>query len=214
MAPSHFNSGTWLKDVGHSSLLTAQMVCGLTSHTPIGHYRKCFRVENQDESCTHCERGPAETFWHVLFKCLKHLTWPPDMPNFTETTSYWEYFGKFIIDNPTVYVFVDSPAYSQTMDYRTRTVAHWAKGAPASMRTRKAKLRVHKSSLGDRALPPRSVPICLELFKRGIHGHFSHCLATLTIMHVNISVIHRSINLCSKDNSSKFGVFFMPIRNK
>jgi len=40
MAPLHLNGGTWLKDVGHSSSLTAQMVCGLTSHAPIGHYRK------------------------------------------------------------------------------------------------------------------------------------------------------------------------------
>jgi len=38
--PSHLNSGTWLKDVDHFMSLTAQMVHGLTSHTPIGHYRK------------------------------------------------------------------------------------------------------------------------------------------------------------------------------
>ena len=44
MALSHLNSGTWLKNVGHSALLTAQMVRGLTSHTPIGHYRKRFKV--------------------------------------------------------------------------------------------------------------------------------------------------------------------------
>jgi len=112
-----------------------QIVHGLTSHAPIGHYRKCFKVENQDELCPHCEGGSAETFRHVLFKCLKHPTWPPDMPNFTEATSYWKHFGKFIVDNPTAYVFVDSPAYSQTIDYRTRTVMRWDKGAPASTHT-------------------------------------------------------------------------------
>ena len=88
MAPSHLNGGTWLKDIGHFLSLTAQMVCGLTSYTPIGHYRKCFKVENQNELCPHCEGGPAETFRHVLFKCLKHPTRPPDMPNFTKATSY------------------------------------------------------------------------------------------------------------------------------
>jgi len=61
MAPSHLNGGTWLKDVGHSSSLTAQMVRGLTSHAPIGHYRKRFKVGNQDKLCPHCE-GPPETF--------------------------------------------------------------------------------------------------------------------------------------------------------
>ena len=125
------------------------------------------------------------------------------MRNFTEATSYWEHFGKFIMNNPTAYVFVDSPAYSRTMDYRTRTVTCWAKGVPASMHTQKAKSQAHKSSLGDRALHPRSVPIGHELFKRGIHGHFSHCLAALTTMHANISVIYRSINSSSKGNSSK-----------
>jgi len=190
------------------------MVCGLTSHAPIGHYRKCFKVGNQDESCPYCEGGPAETFWHVLFKCLKHPTWPSDMPNFTEATPYWKHFGKFIMDNSTVYTFVDSPAYSQTMDYRTRTVACWAKGAPTSMHTRKTKLQACKSSLEDRALPLRSVSIGHELFESGIHGCFSHHLAMLTIAHVNVSVIHRSINPHLKGNSSKLGVFFMPIRDK
>lgn len=38
MDPSHIKGGTWLKDIGNSSSLTAQMVRGLTSHAPIGHY--------------------------------------------------------------------------------------------------------------------------------------------------------------------------------
>jgi len=74
MAPSHLNGGTWLKDVEHFSLLTAQMMHGLTNHAPIGHYRKHFKVRNQNESCPHCEGGPVETFQHVLFKCLRHPT--------------------------------------------------------------------------------------------------------------------------------------------
>ena len=190
------------------------MVCGLTSHAPIGHYRKRFKVGNQDKSCPHCEGGPSETFRHVLFKCLKHPTQPPDMPNFTEATPYWEHFGKFIMNNPTVYAFVDSPAYSQTVDHRTRTVARWAKGAPTSMHTWKAKSRARKSPLGDRMLSPRSVPIGHKLFERGLHGRFSHCMAVLTTAHVNVSVIHRPTNPHSRGNSSKFGVFFMPIRDQ
>ena len=62
MAPSHLNGGTWLKYVGHSLSLTAQMVRGLTSHAPIGHYRRRFKVGNQNELCPHCEGGPIETF--------------------------------------------------------------------------------------------------------------------------------------------------------
>jgi len=184
MAPSHLNGGTWLKGMGHSSLITAQMVHGLTSHAPFGHYRKWFKAGNQNELCPHCEGGPVETFRHILFKCLSHPTWPPDMPNFTETTPYWEHFGKFIMDNLMAYVFVDGSAYSQTMDYRTRTVACWAKGAPTSMHFWKAKSQAHKSSLGARVLLPRSVPIGHELFERGIHGCFSHHLAALMTMHV------------------------------
>jgi len=136
------------------------------------------------------------------------------MPNSTEATPYWEHFGKFIMDNPTAYAFVDSPAYSQTMDHRTRMVARWAKGAPTSTRTRKAKSQARKSPLGNRALPPRSVPIGHKLFERGLRGRFSHRVAALTTAHVNVSVIHRPTNLCSRGNSSKFGVFFMPIRDQ
>ena len=60
----------------------------------------------------------------------------------------------------------------------------------------------------------RCLPDRHKLFKRGIHGCFSHCLATLTTVHVNVPVIHRSINPHSKGNSSKFEVFSMPIRDK
>jgi hypothetical protein len=125
MLPLHLNGGTWLKDVGHSTSLTAQMVHGLTSHTPIGHYRKRFKVGNQDKLCPYCEGGPPETFQHVLFKCLRHPTRPPDMPNFSEATPYWDDFGKFIMDDPTTYAFVDGPAYSQTTDGSIRRVVHW-----------------------------------------------------------------------------------------
>jgi len=214
MTSLHLNGGTWLKDIGHSSLLTAQMVHSLTSHARIGHYRKWFKVGNQDKSCPYCEGESIETFQHVLFKCLKHPTWPSDMPNFTEATFYWKHFGKFIINNFTVYAFVNSLAYSQTMDYRTRLVMCWAKSAPASTHTWKAKSQACKSLLEDRVLPPRSVPTGHKLFKRGIHGGFSYHLAALTTAHINVSVIYRSINPCSKGNSSKFGVFFMPIRDK
>jgi len=136
------------------------------------------------------------------------------MPNFTEATPCWEHFCKFIMDNPTAYAFVDSPAYSQTVDHRTRTVTRWAKGAPTSTRTQKAKSRARKSPLGDRVLPPRSVSIGHELFERGLCGRFSHHVATLTTTHVNVSVIHRPSNPRSRGNSSKFGVFFMPIRDQ
>ena len=62
MIPLHLNSGTWPKDVGHSLLLTVQIVHSLISHAPIEHYRKQFKVGNQDESCPYREGGAAETF--------------------------------------------------------------------------------------------------------------------------------------------------------
>jgi len=60
--PLHLNRGTWLKDTGHSSSLTSQMVHGLTSHTPIGHYRHRFNIGDKRGEYPHCNRGPAETF--------------------------------------------------------------------------------------------------------------------------------------------------------
>ena len=76
MAPSHLKGGTWLKDTGHSVSLTAQMVRGLTSHAPIGQYRHRFK------------------FQHVVFKCERHPTRPPDMPNFSVQPPFWEFFWK------------------------------------------------------------------------------------------------------------------------
>ena len=210
MALSHLNGGTWLKDVGHSASLTAQMSRGLTSHAPIGHYRKRFKVGNQDESCPHCEGGPSETFWHVLFKCLKHPTRPPDMPNFTEATPYWEHFGKFIMDNPTAYPFVDSPAYCQTVTDSTRRVGRWAKATPASVHNRRAKSQAHLP--GGREVPPRTIPIGHVLFKRGVHGRISHRLEALTSTHVNVFVIHKAINPSMRGNTHKTGLMFVLVR--
>jgi len=190
------------------------MVRGLTSHAPIGHYRKRFKVGDQNESCPHCEGGPPETFQHVLFKCLKHPTRHPDMPRFTEATPYWDHFGKFIMNNPTAFAFVDGPAYSQTMVDRTRTVARWAKGAPASTRTRMAKSRARKGSLGGRALPPRSIPIGHVLFEKGLCGQISHRSEALTSAHINVFLFHKPINPSARGNNMrKLGLMFAPVRD-
>jgi len=212
MAPSHLNGGIWLKDVGHSASLTAQLVCGLTSHAPIEHYRKWFKVGNQDELCPHCEGGPLETFWYVLFKCLKHPTQPPDMPNFTKATPYWEHFGKFIMDNPTAYAFVDSPAYCQTVMDSTRRVGRWAKATSANVYNWRVKSRA--CPLGGRKVPPRTIPIGHVLFERGVHGQISHCLEALISAHVNIFVIYKGINPSARGNTCKTGLMFMPVRDQ
>jgi len=210
--PSHLNGGTWLKDVGHSSSLTAQMVRGLTSHAPIGHYRHRLNIGDKIEACPHCEGGPPETFQHVLYRCLKHPTRPPDAPRFSEMSPLWDDFGKFIMDNPTAFAFKDSPIYSQTVDDSTRKVACWAKVAPASTRTRKAKSRVRPS--GGRALPPRTVPTSYTLHESGLYGRISHRSAALTTAHVNVYVFHKATNPRARgDNSRKTGLMFVPIRD-
>jgi len=202
----------WLKDVGHSSSLTAQMVRGLTSHAPIGHYRHCFNIGDKIEACPHCEGGPPETFHHVLYRCLKHHTRPPDAPRFSELSPLWDDFGKFTMDNPTAFAFKDSPTYSQTVDDSTRKVTRWAKVAPASTCTRKAKLQVRPS--GGRALPPRTVSIGHELFEREVREQISHHSEALTSAHVNVFVFHKPINPCTRDNNTrKTGLMFMPIRD-
>jgi len=109
--PFHLNEGMWLKDVGHSSSLTAQMVCGLTSHTPIGHYRHHFNIGDKIEACPHCEGGSTETFHHILYRRLKHPTRPPDASHFSEMSPLWDDFGKFIMDNPIAFAFKDSSTY-------------------------------------------------------------------------------------------------------
>jgi len=202
----------WLKDVGHSSFLTAQMVRGPTSHALIGHYRHRFNIGDKIEACLHCEGGPPETFHHILYRCLKHPTRPPDASRFSELSPLWDDFGKFTMDNPTAFAFKDSPAYSQTVDDSTRKVARWAKVAPTSTHTQKAKLQVRPS--GGRALPPRTVPIGHELFKRGVRGQISHCSEALTSAHVNVFVFHKPINPHARNNNTcKTGPMFVPIRD-
>ena len=61
MAPSHLKGGTWLKDTGHSVSLTAQIVCALTSHVPIGQDRHCFNIGDKVEECI-CDGTSPELF--------------------------------------------------------------------------------------------------------------------------------------------------------
>ena len=212
--PSHLNGGTWLKYVGHSSSLTAQMIRGLTSHAPIRHYRHCFNIGDKIEACPHCEGGPPETFHHVLYRCLKHPTRPPDALRFSELSPLWDDFGKFIMDNPMAFAFKDSPAYSQTVDDSTQKVVHWAKVAPASTRTRKAKLRARKGLSGGRALPPGTISIGHALHESGVYGRISHRLAALMTAHTNVFVFHRAINPCARGNNPcTTGLMFVPVRD-
>jgi len=212
--PSHLNGGTWLKDTGHSLSLTSQMACGLTSHAPIGHYRHRFNVGNKCEEYPHCEGGPPETFHHVLYKCLKHPTRPPDMPTYSEETPYWDFFGEFIMDNPGAYAFMDSHYHSQTVANSTRRVGCWAKGAPAKARSRRTKAGDGNISAPGRALPRGTVPIGHILHESGIYGRISHWLAVLMTAHINVFVLHKSTNPRVRSNSRKFGTFFQPIRDQ
>ena len=124
MMPSHFNEGTWLKEVGHSISLTAQMVRGLTSHAPIGQYRHRFRVGDQLEHCKHCSTPSqlvVEDFPHIYYSC-RHYTRPPDLIP-AKVSPLWDQFGPFILKNPQAFAFEDFNL-STTTDV-TRTVPRW-----------------------------------------------------------------------------------------
>jgi hypothetical protein len=210
MRPSHLKGGTWLKDTGHSSTLTAQMARGLTSHAPIGAYRHRFNIGDKNEACPHCEEGPPETFHHVLYRCLKHPTRPPDAPRFSEDTPYWDFFGEFIMENPGAYAFTDRPEYSLTVADGTRRAGRWAKDAPTSGQSRRAKSRGGNTSLPGRALPGRTIPIGHTLFRKGVYGKISHRSFALTGPHANAVVFHKAINPARGVMQRKrdFGIMF------
>jgi len=132
------------------------------------------------------------------------------MPNFTKATLYWEHFGKFIMDNPTAYAFVDSPAYCQTVTDSIRRVVCWAKATPASIHNQRAKSQARPSE--GRKVPLRTISIGHILFERGVHRQISHHLEALTSAHVNIFVIHKAINPSARGNTCKTGLMFAPIR--
>jgi len=134
------------------------------------------------------------------------------MPNFAEATPYWEHFGKFIMDNPTAYAFVDSPAYCQTVMDSTQRVGCWAKATPANVYNRRAKSWAHP--LGGMEVPPRTIPIGHVLFERGVHGRISHRLEAFISAHVNVFVIHKAINPSVRSNTRKTGLMFAPIRDQ
>ena len=131
MKPSHLNGGTWLKSTGHSLSFTAQMVRGLTAHAPIGHYRHCFKVGDQVEACT-CDSRTPETNCHVFYTCKKHPIRPPDMPTSSIDSPFWDFFGKFIMDNPCAYAFKEDPEITKTPDVSTWQRGRWAKDPPST----------------------------------------------------------------------------------
>ena len=45
LKPTYANGGTWLKDMGASPSLTAQMSRCILNHAPIGVYCQCFSFE-------------------------------------------------------------------------------------------------------------------------------------------------------------------------
>jgi len=178
------------------------------------HYRHRFNIGDKTKACPHCERGPSETFHHVLYRCLKHPTRPPDAPKFSELSPLWDDFGKFIMDNPTAFAFKDSPAYSQTVADSTRTVGRWAKDAPTTTRSRRGKPRVRNNSGRGRAITPGAVPIGHILHESGLYGQNSHRSAALMTTHVNIYVFHKATNPHVRGNNScKIGLMFVPIRD-
>jgi hypothetical protein len=66
LAPTHINSGPWMRKVGHSHTLTARLTRCVTGHAPIGAFRSRFFPEES----TACRCGfPMETVQHVLFDC-------------------------------------------------------------------------------------------------------------------------------------------------
>ena len=186
MAPFHLKGGTWLKDTGHSVSLTAQMACSLTSHAPIGQYRHCFNVGDKVEACT-CDGTSPELFQHVFFKCGCHPTRPPDMPSFSIQPPFWEFFGKFIMDNPGAFAFSDDPHSSTTLD-SIRCVGHWTKDVSLPSECTKVKVRAGAPLLSAQGgASPRGA------VRRGHmkYGVVLHCSFAHSDAHVNTFVYNR-----------------------
>ena len=118
------------------------------------------------------------------------------------------------MDNPTAFAFKNSPAYSQTVANSTRTVGRWAKDAPTTTQSRRAKPRARNNPGRGRAITPGAVPIGHILYESGLYGQNSHRLAALTTTHVNVYVFHKATNPRARGNNSrKIGLMFVPIRD-
>ena len=187
MKPSHLNGGTWLKDTGHSVSLTAQMVRGLTSHAPIGHYRHCFNVGDQVLECP-CDGKIPQSFQHVFFKCGRHQTRPPDMSSFSVLPPFWEFFGEFIMDNKDAFAF-DNPSHSTTLD-STRRIGRWAKDVPLPSEHTRDNVQAKDPLL----------PACGGASPRGAvhrgrtrYGVISHCSFAHSNAHVNTFVCNKQL---------------------
>ena len=136
--------------------------------------------------CT-CDGTSPESFQHVFFKCGRHPTRLPDMPNFSVQPPFWEFFGKFIMDNPDAFAFSDDPHSSTTLD-STRCVGRWAKDVSLPSERTKVKVRA-----GAPLLPAQGGASPRGAVRRGrtkygvvLHRSFAHSNA-----HVNAFVYNR-----------------------
>jgi len=74
--PEYKNGGPWLRHVGHSNSICAQLTHLITNHTSIGEYRKRF-FPNKDHQCS-CGLSNTETRDHILFEYNKYnIAWRP-----------------------------------------------------------------------------------------------------------------------------------------
>ncbi|KAM6490082.1 hypothetical protein JOM56_014466 [Amanita muscaria] len=100
--PSRF----YIRETKNSIILLTRFTRAITSHAPIGEYRKRFFPE-LEHRCT--EDGDEETRNHILSTCTKYQR---DFPDFPTVLAFdpdsFDTFLKFIVDNPSAFTFGDS----------------------------------------------------------------------------------------------------------
>ena len=185
MSPSHLKGGTWLKDVGKSTSLTAQMVRGLTGHAPIGHFRHRFNIGDKVEECD-CDRISPESSNHIIYRC-RHYIRPPDIPSRSVQTPLWDFYGTFTLENPKAFAFKDAPHLTST-DGSTRKVKKWSSGSAFSAtRPIRANARGRSRAPSQGGAPPRGTVAS----GRTEYGRFLYRSFALSNAHVNVFVYNK-----------------------
>src|SRR4029077_19663510 len=99
--PTHIEGGPWLSRVGNNNTLTAKLVRGITSHAPIGEYRR--RIwKDPDKNNWKCSCGyHDESFYHIYHCCY---LWSNHCETFKDRSSLL-CFIRFLQANPGVLQF-------------------------------------------------------------------------------------------------------------
>ena len=79
------------------------------------------------------------------------------MPTSSIDSPFWDFFGKFIMDNPCVYTFEENPEITKTPDVSTWWRGRWAKDPPSTTprRAKSGQRPPPKGRVSPRGAPSR-----------------------------------------------------------